>query len=77
MNVRLGIWLLILLLVILHQDFWFRSDGRLVLGFLPVGFAYHIALTIAAAGTWWLATKLIWPADDDVISSSDAEGTES
>ena len=50
MNVRLGIWLLILLLVILHQDFWFRSDGRLVLGFLPVGFAYHIALTIAAAG---------------------------
>ncbi len=77
MNVRFGIWLLILLLVILHQDFWFWSDGWLILGFLPVGLAYHMALTIAAAVTWWLATKVIWPAGDDVTPDTDAEGTES
>jgi hypothetical protein len=75
MNVKYVIWLLILLLVILHQDFWLWSDGRLVMGVLPVGLAYHIGLTIAAAVTWWLATKLIWPAGEDIVADSDTEGT--
>ncbi|MEO2034685.1 MAG: DUF3311 domain-containing protein [Planctomycetaceae bacterium] len=76
MNAKQVIWLLILLLVILHQDFWLRSDGRLLMGFLPIGLAYHIGLTIAAAVTWWLATILIWPAAEDVVDDTDAEGTE-
>jgi hypothetical protein len=76
MNAKQVIWLLILLLVILHQDFWLRSDGRLLMGFMPIGLAYHIGLTIAAAVTWWLATILIWPAAEDVVDDTDAEGTE-
>ncbi|MCH2210820.1 MAG: DUF3311 domain-containing protein [Fuerstiella sp.] len=76
MNVRYVIWLLILLLVILHQDLWLWSDGRLIMGFLPAGLAYHIGLTIAAAVTWWLATKLVWPADD-VTPDPDSGGSES
>ncbi|MCH2201717.1 MAG: DUF3311 domain-containing protein [Fuerstiella sp.] len=75
MNVRSIIWLLILVLMILHQDFWLWSDGRLVMGFLPAGLAFHIGLTIAAAVIWWLATKLIWPTDD-VRPDTDAGGSE-
>lgn len=76
MNVKYVIWLLIILLVLLHQDVWFWSDGRLVLGFLPVGLAYHMGLTVAASVTWWLATLMIWPADSQMTPDDDAEGTE-
>lgn len=75
MSGRYVIWFLILFLVLLHQDLWFWSDGRLVLGFLPVGLAYHIGLTIAAAVAWWLATMVIWPAGADVTPGTDTEGT--
>ena len=62
------VWGLILLLIVLHQDFWFREDGRIVCGFLPIGLAYHIGLSIAAAATWCLATKFAWPlADNDSV----------
>lgn len=58
---------LIVLLVILHQDFWWRSDHRtLVLGFLPVSLAYHIAMSIVASVLWGLACRYCWPRGVDV-----------
>lgn len=53
---------LIVLLVILHQDFWWwDSIDPLVFGFLPIGLAYHAGISIAAAFLWFLVTQFAWP----------------
>lgn len=54
---------LIILLVVLHQDFWFWDSDYLVFGFLPIGLAYHVGISIAAAVVWGLAIKYCWPDD--------------
>ena len=59
------VWTLIALLIVLHQDVWFWDDRRLVFGFLPVSLAYHMALSLAAAAVWWLATIFAWPVQDE------------
>ena len=53
--------ILALLLALLHQDFWFWDEATLVLGFLPVGLAYHAAFSISAALLWAIAIKVAWP----------------
>ncbi len=65
------IYALIALLLLAHQDFWLwdRIDP-LVLGFIPIGLAYHVGISIAAALVWWLCTKYSWPHELEV---SDAE----
>ena len=46
----------------LHQDFWFWRDARpLVFGFLPIGLAYHAALTLACAALMIVLVRLAWP----------------
>lgn len=59
------VWTLVVLLIIAHQDFWFWDAHELVLGFLPLGMAYHIGISIAAALTWLLAVRFAWPEDID------------
>lgn len=56
------VWALVVLLVILHQDFWFWESGYLVFGFMPVGLFYHVCVSVAASVTWFLATRHCWPA---------------
>ena len=53
--------ILALALAILHQDFWFWDSDTLVLGFLPIGLAYHAMYSIVAACLWALAIKIAWP----------------
>lgn len=55
------IWLLVLALVIVHQDIWFWNDETLVFGFIPIGLAYHAGISIAASIVWFLATIFAWP----------------
>ncbi len=55
---------LVVLLLILHQDNWFWENKTLVFGFLPIGLFWHACLSLAAAATWFLATKIAWPVDD-------------
>lgn len=55
---------LVVLLLVLHQDNWFWDDGRLVLGILPIGLFWHVLISIGATLTWALATKVAWPLDD-------------
>jgi len=55
--------LLVLALVVFHQDNWFWEDKRLVFGFLPVGLAYHIGISFAAALLMAALVKFAWPAD--------------
>ena len=61
---KYAVWVLILLLVVLHQDIWNWTDGRLVLGFMPVGLAYHVGLSIAATVVWLLAVRFAWPEEE-------------
>ncbi len=60
---RYTIWLLVLVLLIIHQDNWFWNDPRLVFGFIPVGLFYHACISIAAATTWYLAIRFAWPVE--------------
>lgn len=54
---------IVALLAVLHHDFWLWDDPTFVLGFLPVGLAWHAGFSVAAAGVWLLVTRHAWPGD--------------
>lgn len=67
------IWLLAVILLALHQDFWFWDDHEtLVLGFIPIGLAYHAGFSLAAAGLWALANHFAWPHDVEAMAEDDS-----
>ena len=52
----------VILLYVLHQDFWFWREARpLVFGFLPIGLFYHACFSVAAALVMWLLVTYAWP----------------
>ena len=54
--------LLVIVVYVLHQDFWnWKKAEPLVLGFLPIGLAYHAGYSILAAITMALLVKFAWP----------------
>ena len=55
------IWVVFVLLFILHQDAWWWDEASLVLGFMPVGLAFHAGFSIACAILGWAAIKYAWP----------------
>ncbi len=56
-------WGLFLLLAVLHHDWWFWSDGRLLFGFLPVGLGDQVLISLAAGLLWGWAALYAWPAE--------------
>jgi len=47
---------------LLHQDFWnWKKAEPLILGFLPVGLAYHAGYSILAAIMMAVLVKFAWP----------------
>ena len=61
---------LLILLAVLHQDFWWWDTAEpLVLGFVPIGLAFHAGISVAAAVLWALAVKYCWPADVDALDT--------
>ena len=69
-------WLLALLVIVvalIHQDVWFWTDRTLVFGFLPVGLAYHVAYTFAAAFTMWMLVRFAWPAHLEDVAAKGEE----
>ena len=52
---------LVLALIVLHQDEWYWDDDRLVWGFMPIGLLYHAGLSVAAGVVWFLTVQLAWP----------------
>lgn len=58
---RRFVWGLVILLGILHYDFWWWGDRSLVLGILPIGLAYHLAFSVAAGVVWALVIRFAWP----------------
>jgi hypothetical protein len=65
---------LIVLLAVLHQDYWWwDSIDPLLLGFIPIGLAYHAGVSVAAAVLWAMAIKYCWP--DHLEDDMEPEGT--
>jgi hypothetical protein len=58
-------WLLVLMVLgvyVLHQDFWnWKTASPLVLGFLPIGLAYHAGYSILASITMAVLVSFAWP----------------
>lgn len=55
------VWVLVVLLAILHFDFWYWDDRTLVFGFLPIGLAFHAGFSLACGVVWLMAVKFAWP----------------
>ena len=58
---KLSLFLLIAAVYVLHQDFWNWKSKEIVLGFLPVGLAYHAAYSVLAAAMMAILVKAAWP----------------
>ncbi len=55
------VWLAVGLLFVLHHDFWWWGTTTLILGFLPIGLAYHLLFSVAAGCVWFAMVKFAWP----------------
>jgi len=55
------VWFLVVVLAIVHFDFWFWDDKTLLFGFLPIGLAFHASFSIACGLVWFLAVNFAWP----------------
>lgn len=69
--------LMVVLVYLLHQDFWnWRQWEPLVLGFLPVGLAYHAAYSVVAAVTMAVLVRFAWPShlETNLPDSTDRPG---
>jgi hypothetical protein len=70
-------WLLALVVIVvalLHQDFWLWDDKSLVFGFLPIGLAYHIGYSFLAALTMWMLVRFAWPTQLDAVDAETEGG---
>lgn len=65
------VWAAAGVMFVLHQDFWLWSDRSLVLGFLPIGLAYHAGFSLAAATLWAVASRFAWPDEIERWAESD------
>jgi uncharacterized membrane protein len=66
------LWILIAILIVAHQDFWNWNDGTLVLGFIPIGLAYHMGISLGAGIVWFLMVNLAWPKQLDEVESEES-----
>ena len=60
-TMKYAIWILVVLLLVFHQDYWQWNEATLDFGFLPRAMTYHVILSVVAAGVWLSATKYCWP----------------
>lgn len=57
---KVFVGLLLLALLLLHQDYWQWNDTTLVDGVLPWTLVYHVGLSIAAAVVWGMTVTFCW-----------------
>lgn len=73
---KLLIWILVAVLLIAHQDFWYWDDESVVFGFIPIGLFYHACLSLVAGAFWFIVCTFAWPEglEDDFESAPESEG---
>jgi len=74
---RYVVWLLVVALIILHQDLWYWDDRTLVWGFMPITLLWQGGISVGAALVWFLATIFAWPEDLIEETQQEVEGGES
>jgi len=68
------VWIGTLVLLLLHQDIWFWNNYETeVLGFMPVGLAYHAVFSIVAALWWGAVMKFSWPYHLEAMAEDDSQ----
>jgi hypothetical protein len=67
------VWLLFVVMFLIHQDFWWWDDSSLVLGFLPVGLAFHGLFSIGCSLLGWLAITKAWPTELEAFADEKEE----
>jgi len=68
--------LLVVLLLIFHQDDWFfgfYKEPKLLFGFMPATLLYHAGISLAAGITWYLAITFCWPKGLDEVEPESTE----
>ncbi len=55
------VWGFVVILAIVHFDFWAWDDRSLLAGFMPSGLAYQALISALAAVAWFLVVKFAWP----------------
>jgi hypothetical protein len=73
---KLIVTLLVVLLVFAHQDFWNWNSDKLFFEFLPIGLAYHMMISVAAAFVWFIACTFAWPKTLEHLDELTEEGGE-
>ncbi len=72
-SMRKLVYLLIVALAVLHHDvYWWHSHKPLLFGFVPVGLAHHVGISLGAGLVGLLAVKFCWP---DGVDVDDADPT--
>lgn len=61
------LYFLLILLYLLHNDYWLWDDACLIGGF-PAGLLYQIVYCFAASIMMILLVKFAWPKDLDEVS---------
>lgn len=71
-----AVYFAIIVLAVLHQDFWFWDDATLVFGVLPVGLAYHALYSVVAGLIWFVALHYAWPKEVEEFGHSTDHSTD-
>ena len=72
------VWVVLIVLTILHYDFWYWDDDSLIFGFMPIGLLYHAGISLLAGLTWFFVVQFAWPSwiEEWADGGSDASGGE-
>lgn len=73
---RYVVWLLVVALIILHQDLWYWDDRTLVWDFMPITLLWQAGISVGAGLVWFLATIFAWPSDLIEETQQEVEGGE-
>jgi len=66
---RTTLYLSLLILFLLHQDSWLWDDSTLLLGFLPLGLAYHALYCVATSVLMYLLATRAWPEEAEAFAA--------
>jgi hypothetical protein len=67
---KFPVYLAVVVLYFLHQDWWNWDRHELVLG-LPIGLAYHVAFCAAASCLMFCLVRFAWPSHLEVETQQD------
>ncbi len=68
MNLRnLTCWILALMLLVLHQDYWQWDRNEILFGFMPYTMAYNIGVSLVTGLVWVFVCQFLWPSHLDEI----------